>query len=104
MEGLARPFEVGPRKLAVEATIGLAADDLDAVSNDDLMCNASLDESGLEPSRLTLQVTESVIVENVAQAVQVLTELREMGVKIASSRSFEGSGAMPSRGSCWPSR
>jgi EAL domain-containing protein (putative c-di-GMP-specific phosphodiesterase class I) len=44
---------------------------------------SALTNSGLEPTRLTLEITESTIMANVANTFRVLTELRSMGVKIA---------------------
>jgi diguanylate cyclase (GGDEF)-like protein len=43
----------------------------------------ALEASGLDPSRLTLEVTESVIMHDVPRSVQVLTALRKVGLKIA---------------------
>lgn len=42
-----------------------------------------LGESYLPPSLLEIEVTESVLAANVAQAAQVLSNLRELGVRIA---------------------
>lgn len=42
-----------------------------------------LKERDLEPSRLTLEVTESSIMENISQAILVLECLREIGVQIS---------------------
>ena len=43
----------------------------------------ALAEAGLEPSRLELEVTESLLISNTEQAIQVLSALRERGVRIA---------------------
>ncbi len=43
----------------------------------------ALGASGLEGSRLTLEVTETVIMNDVPRSVQVLTALRKVGLKIA---------------------
>jgi EAL domain-containing protein (putative c-di-GMP-specific phosphodiesterase class I) len=43
----------------------------------------ALEESGLSASRLTLEVTETVIMNDVPRSVQVLTALRKVGLKIA---------------------
>jgi EAL domain-containing protein (putative c-di-GMP-specific phosphodiesterase class I) len=43
----------------------------------------ALEASGLDASRLTLEVTETVIMNDVPRSVQVLTALRKVGLKIA---------------------
>jgi diguanylate cyclase (GGDEF)-like protein len=43
----------------------------------------ALEVSGLDPSRLTLEITETVIMNDVPRSVQVLTALRNVGLKIA---------------------
>jgi EAL domain-containing protein (putative c-di-GMP-specific phosphodiesterase class I) len=43
----------------------------------------ALAASGLDPRRLTLEVTESVLMRDMSTAVVVLERLREIGVKIA---------------------
>jgi EAL domain-containing protein (putative c-di-GMP-specific phosphodiesterase class I) len=43
----------------------------------------ALAESGLEPSRLTLEITETVMMTDTALAVQRLGELKELGVRLA---------------------
>jgi EAL domain-containing protein (putative c-di-GMP-specific phosphodiesterase class I) len=42
-----------------------------------------LEEFGLDASRLTLEVTETVIMNDVPRSIQVLTALHKVGVKIA---------------------
>jgi len=42
-----------------------------------------LEDTGLAPRRLVLELTESVLVENVEDAVQVLERLRALGVRLA---------------------
>jgi EAL domain-containing protein (putative c-di-GMP-specific phosphodiesterase class I) len=42
-----------------------------------------LDETGMEPDLLELEVTESSIMHNAARAVQVLTAIKNLGVKLA---------------------
>jgi diguanylate cyclase (GGDEF)-like protein len=44
---------------------------------------AALAESGLEPASLTLEITETVLVQDVAAAVDRLEKLRALGVSIA---------------------
>lgn len=43
----------------------------------------ALDQAGLEPERLTLEITESIIMQNPDEARAILSELREMGVRVA---------------------
>ncbi len=43
----------------------------------------TLADSGLSPNRLTLEVTESALMENVASGREVLAAIREIGVRIA---------------------
>ena len=42
-----------------------------------------LKRTGLEPSRLELEITESVLINDVSSALATLTALKELGVKIA---------------------
>ena len=42
-----------------------------------------LAETGLEPSRLELELTEGVIMENEEEAVAAMTELRDQGIRLA---------------------
>lgn len=43
---------------------------------------AILDESGLEPSSLNLEITESVMMEDMKQSITTLNEFKDMGIKI----------------------
>ncbi|MBS1156383.1 MAG: hypothetical protein H6R07_2307 [Proteobacteria bacterium] len=43
----------------------------------------ALDNAGLPPERLTLEITESIIMHNPDEAREILTELRQMGVRVA---------------------
>ncbi len=40
-------------------------------------------ETGIDPSMLQLEITESTIMKNVVQSVEVLTRLRELGIAVA---------------------
>jgi len=53
--------------------------------DDNLVATVSeaLEESGLDASRLTLEVTETVIMNDVPRSIHALTALRKVGVKIA---------------------
>jgi EAL domain-containing protein (putative c-di-GMP-specific phosphodiesterase class I) len=44
---------------------------------------AALDASGLAPDRLTLEITESVVMSDVDRAVEVLSRLRDFGVRLS---------------------
>jgi diguanylate cyclase (GGDEF)-like protein len=44
---------------------------------------AALSESGLAPGRLELEITETVLIHDDAEALAVLLQLRELGVRIA---------------------
>lgn len=44
---------------------------------------AALRESGLPPSRLELEITEGVLIEDISRASQTLTSLKSLGVMIA---------------------
>ena len=43
----------------------------------------ALDESGVEPTSLVLEVTESALMDDAEAALRVLTELKTLGVQIA---------------------
>jgi EAL domain-containing protein (putative c-di-GMP-specific phosphodiesterase class I) len=43
----------------------------------------ALADSGLDPARLTLEITETVLMADTEQAVQRLCELKELGVRLA---------------------
>jgi EAL domain-containing protein (putative c-di-GMP-specific phosphodiesterase class I) len=55
------------------------------LEDEDLIATVSeaLEQSGLDASRLTLEVTETVIMNDVPRSIQVLTALRKVGVKVA---------------------
>jgi diguanylate cyclase (GGDEF)-like protein/PAS domain S-box-containing protein len=55
------------------------------LANGDLVTDvrAALDESGLDPELLTLEVTESALVNDVAQSVATMKQLKALGVKLA---------------------
>jgi len=44
---------------------------------------AALEESGLEPSRLEIELTESVVMRNVEQAVTTLHALKALGIQLS---------------------
>ncbi|MEN3214118.1 EAL domain-containing protein [Methylorubrum populi] len=44
---------------------------------------AALAQSGLDPSRLVIELTESVFIQDATKAVEVLTSLRALGIRLA---------------------
>jgi diguanylate cyclase (GGDEF)-like protein/PAS domain S-box-containing protein len=79
-------FEVLTRGVAGGQNLGLSVNLSTRQLSDplliDTVCGA-LANSGLEARRLTLEITESAIMEDVPNTFRVLTELRSFGVKIA---------------------
>ena len=55
---------------------------------------AALEASGLEPSRLHLEVTETAIIEDVAEAARKIGALRRLGVRIAIDDFGAGSSSL----------
>ena len=47
------------------------------------MVENALTESGLEPALLELEITESIFMENAADAMKILLAFKDMGIKIA---------------------
>ncbi|MDO9519511.1 MAG: EAL domain-containing protein [Pseudohongiella sp.] len=47
------------------------------------MIRKTLQETGLEPQWLELEITESMLMDNIEQAIDILTELKAIGVTIA---------------------
>jgi predicted signal transduction protein with EAL and GGDEF domain len=45
--------------------------------------SAALESSGLAPQRLELEITESVVAQNIERAAQVLVRIRALGVRVA---------------------
>ncbi|QGU96616.1 EAL domain-containing protein [Clostridium bovifaecis] len=45
--------------------------------------NKILDYTGLSPKHLEVEITEGMLMENIEQAVQILSELKEIGVQVA---------------------
>jgi EAL domain-containing protein (putative c-di-GMP-specific phosphodiesterase class I) len=48
-----------------------------------LAVRAALDRSGLKPTQMVLELTESMLMENAEESIDVLHELKEMGVRLA---------------------
>src|SRR3546814_5938550 len=53
------------------------------VCSSDLVVRSALQDSGLPPQALTLEVTESVLLEDVDHAVRTLAALKALGVRMA---------------------
>jgi len=47
------------------------------------MVTSVLDETGMEPMQLNLEVTESVVIKNVEDAIRKMTELKNIGISFA---------------------
>jgi EAL domain-containing protein (putative c-di-GMP-specific phosphodiesterase class I) len=68
------------RKLTMSVNLsGKQLQDMDLVRQ----IGAILQEAGVEPSSLKLEVTESAIMENPDKAAAILTSLREMGIHLS---------------------
>jgi len=59
----------------------------------------ALEQSGMQPSVLELEITESLIIENKAQAVNVMAELRALGVQLAIDDFGTGYSSLSTLGS-----
>jgi diguanylate cyclase (GGDEF)-like protein len=92
MIGLITQFVLG-RALAQLATWQSAGIDLDVAVNISVrdlgdgalpdLVEAALKQSGIEPGRLTLEVTESGVMTDPRRAIEVLEKLRAIGVRVA---------------------
>ena len=69
-----------PRNIRI--AVNLSTVQLSRGNLTDIVMNA-LASSGLEPSRLELEVTESVLTEKSRRNINILTQLRQLGVRIA---------------------
>jgi len=79
-------FETSTRDVPGAATVGLSINlSTRQLSNPRLLdtVHDALANAGLEAGRLTLEITESTIMDDAADATRVLTQLRRLGVKIA---------------------
>jgi diguanylate cyclase (GGDEF)-like protein len=74
--------EVLPRDSSMTVSVNLSAVQLHSAGLVERV-QAILAETGLEPRRLVLELTESVLVDDVEEAVQVLGRLRSIGVRLA---------------------
>jgi EAL domain-containing protein (putative c-di-GMP-specific phosphodiesterase class I) len=45
--------------------------------------NSLIEESGIKPSLLEFEITESVLVEDVQQATQIMNELKKLGIRLS---------------------
>jgi EAL domain-containing protein (putative c-di-GMP-specific phosphodiesterase class I) len=79
-------FEVLTRGVSGGQNLGLSVNLSTRQLSDPLLIDTvrgALANSGLDARRLTLEITESAIMEDVPNTFRVLTELRSFGVKIA---------------------
>ncbi|RCS24768.1 EAL domain-containing protein [Phyllobacterium salinisoli] len=67
---------------SVKISVNLSAAQFDQAGLLDTVVMA-LEEAGLEPHRLELEITESIFLSNSRQNIQMLYALRELGVRIA---------------------
>ncbi len=82
MEACRRAVELDPRPDGLEIAVNVSAVQLrDAGLVDDVQ--QALASSGLDPSRLILELTESAVVSDIEAAAITLCELRTHGVRIA---------------------
>jgi len=66
---------------ALAIAVNLSTDQIDAQHLIPLV-HSTLNESGLPPHALELEITESIMMGNVEEAIGILEQLREMGVRI----------------------
>jgi EAL domain-containing protein (putative c-di-GMP-specific phosphodiesterase class I) len=81
-----KEFETLTRSVVCGQNLGISVNLSTRQLSDPLLLDsvrAALANSGLEARRLTLEITESAIMEDVPSSLRVLAELRSFGVKIA---------------------
>ena len=79
---MARVRELLPAQSDMTVSVNLSAVQLHATGLVDRV-RAILGETGLEPRQLVLELTESVLVDDVGEASRVLSQLRAAGVRLA---------------------
>jgi len=67
-----------PIRMAVNLSLRQLMDD--NLLND---IKSALDESGMAPNLLELEITESMVMDNPAQMITVLTDIKKLGVRLA---------------------
>jgi diguanylate cyclase (GGDEF)-like protein/PAS domain S-box-containing protein len=74
------PASTGDKPLRMAINLSLKQ-----IQHSDIVADVreALEESGLDPDRLTLEITESVLMDDTELAVQRLRELKELGVALA---------------------
>jgi EAL domain-containing protein (putative c-di-GMP-specific phosphodiesterase class I) len=70
----------GGRTLEVAVNVSARQLQTSALAHD---VAAALEQSGLDPQSLTLEITESVLMEDVQASIDRLSELKALGVKLA---------------------
>lgn len=73
--------EFGP-DLPLKISVNLSAKDLRHLDVIETI-QATLNQTGLSPECLTLELTESLLIENIHQAIELLSELKALGVQIS---------------------
>ena len=77
-----RPAAVGPRQPSLEVSVNVSVRQLMAPDFAATVA-AVLNETGTDPRRVTLELTESVFIHDSARALRVLTDLKHLGVMLA---------------------
>jgi diguanylate cyclase (GGDEF)-like protein len=70
-----------PDRIQLSVSVNVSALQLQRTLVDDVA--AALDETGLEPSHLTLELTETVLMHDAGEVVERLTQLKHLGVSLA---------------------
>ena len=70
-----------PERAPLTVAVNLSARQMSAASLSELVAK-KLDDSGLDPSLLCLEITESVLMEDVTASRSVLESLKELGVRL----------------------
>lgn len=75
-------FDAATWPASVRIAVNISAAEFSGLGLIQSVRNA-LDEAGLQPERLELEVTETTLLSDAEKATKILTALREMGVRIA---------------------
>lgn len=78
----AASWPCGPDGIAIDVRVNVSAQQFDDDQLFDQVVSA-LEKSGLAPSRLCLEITETTLMGNIESALVLMRNLRNMGVKLA---------------------